>query len=566
MARIWVVDDEPNERFTLYTRANVGEVFPHVMTALTGSLIGGPIQDGQTAVFLELGVLRPNEVTGPAVGTGVFGGYLYLSGSVFRLFGVRMPGMSAADVDEQILGETGDMPPYVRADGDRNLLATLNIARTVTTLLRRPDLKVFDQARASAEAWLATMPDLPTATDQELLDWLDTFGPRQSDSMAHLSRSAMFVGAPRGIIDRLLDRPGVEPGLANRMVGGTGDIDSARLAQRLWTLGRLVADDASLTAAFDVGLDGIAERTEASALRPALDAFLADHGHRCSNEYELAVPAWIMDPAPVYAAIDRLRSAPAERDPATVGRQLAGDADEALAEGLASVPRVVRPFLRRCVQVARLGSIGRERAKDILVLENLGARQVLAELVRRAAERGGPHDPALAFCVTADELSDFVTDPAHYADVIAERAEQQRYLSERVPPPWFDGQIPDPSTWALRADAAPDAPEAGAMLTGVAVSGGSAFGPARVISDPADPRGLDPGDVLVCAITDPAWTPLFLAAAAVVCETGAVQSHAAIVSRELGIPAVLSVAGITGITDGTMLHVDGDAGTVRIGD
>ena len=104
------------------------------------------------------------------------------------------------------------------------------------------------------------------------------------------------------------------------------------------------------------------------------------------------------------------------------------------------------------------------------------------------------------------------------------------------------------------------------MLTGVAVSGGSAFGPARVISDPADPRGLDPGDVLVCAITDPAWTPLFLAAAAVVCETGAVQSHAAIVSRELGIPAVLSVAGITGITDGTMLHVDGDAGTVRIGD
>ena len=92
-----------------------------------------------------------------------------------------------------------------------------------------------------------------------------------------------------------------------------------------------------------------------------------------------------------------------------------------------------------------------------------------------------------------------------------------------------------------------------------------ASGPARVISDPADPRGLEPGDVLVCAITDPSWTPLFLAAAAVVCDTGAIQSHAAIVARELGIPAVLSVPGITSIADGTILHVDGDRGTVRIG-
>ena len=86
-----------------------------------------------------------------------------------------------------------------------------------------------------------------------------------------------------------------------------------------------------------------------------------------------------------------------------------------------------------------------------------------------------------------------------------------------------------------------------------------------MILDPADPRGLEPGDVLVCPITDPSWTPLFLGAAAVVCDTGAVQSHAAIVSRELGIPAVLSVPGITAVADGTMLHVDGTNGTVTIG-
>ena len=90
------------------------------------------------------------------------------------------------------------------------------------------------------------------------------------------------------------------------------------------------------------------------------------------------------------------------------------------------------------------------------------------------------------------------------------------------------------------------------------MNGGAASGPAKVIDDPADPRGLEPGEVLVCAITDPSWTPLFLSAAAVVCDTGAIQSHAAIVARELGIPAVMSVPGITAVADGTMLHVDGD--------
>ena len=86
-----------------------------------------------------------------------------------------------------------------------------------------------------------------------------------------------------------------------------------------------------------------------------------------------------------------------------------------------------------------------------------------------------------------------------------------------------------------------------------------------MILDPTDPRDLEAGDVLVCPITDPSWTPLFLSVAAVVCDTGAVQSHAAIIARELGIPAVLSVPGITAIDDGTILHVNGDAGTVVIG-
>ena len=76
---------------------------------------------------------------------------------------------------------------------------------------------------------------------------------------------------------------------------------------------------------------------------------------------------------------------------------------------------------------------------------------------------------------------------------------------------------------------------------------------------------LEPGEVLVAPLTDPAWTPLFLPAAAVVVNVGALMSHAVIVARELGIPAAIAVEGATQkIRTGDLIEVDGTAGTVTI--
>ena len=160
------------------------------------------------------------------------------------------------------------------------------------------------------------------------------------------------AGAPRGLLDRLLERPNIPPGMGNRIAGGTGDVDSAQLAQRLWQLGRLVAADEHLTRAFDDGLHDIALRTQHTDLNVGIASFLHDHGHRGNDEYELATPSWSMDPTPVYAAIDRLRHAPAERDPIATGRRLTADANTALQEALQLVPR---PLRRR--PAARLGRV-----------------------------------------------------------------------------------------------------------------------------------------------------------------------------------------------------------------
>jgi pyruvate,water dikinase len=87
----------------------------------------------------------------------------------------------------------------------------------------------------------------------------------------------------------------------------------------------------------------------------------------------------------------------------------------------------------------------------------------------------------------------------------------------------------------------------------------------RVILDPAAGFELRPGEVLVAPFTDPAWTPLFVTAAAVVVETGSVLSHASIVARELGLPSVVAVPGACSLLlDGQVVEVDGTRGHVRL--
>jgi rifampicin phosphotransferase len=96
-----------------------------------------------------------------------------------------------------------------------------------------------------------------------------------------------------------------------------------------------------------------------------------------------------------------------------------------------------------------------------------------------------------------------------------------------------------------------------------ALVAGTATGPVCVIREPAEFAKLSSGDILVCSYTNLAWTPLFQCGAAVVVDSGSIGSHAAIVAREYGIPAIMGTGvGTTVLKDGQLVSVDGDRGLV----
>ncbi|WP_242000483.1 PEP/pyruvate-binding domain-containing protein [Kribbella rubisoli] len=188
----------------------------------------------------------------------------------------------------------------------------------------------------------------------------------------------------------------------------------------------------------------------------------------------------------------------------------------------------------------------------------------LAALAHQAAiALGGPQD--LEWAITAD----------------TPWLLQSRPITVQLPP-----TATSPSTPATRTPAPPTAtagtltatpgtpgsltgtpgslPGTPASLTGTPGSHGTATGPARIVRGPVDFPQVRPGDILVCPFTDPAWTPLLSIAAGVVTEQGGVLSHAAIIARERGIPAVLAVPNATSqIPNNTPLTINGTTGQIQ---
>ncbi len=153
--------------------------------------------------------------------------------------------------------------------------------------------------------------------------------------------------------------------------------------------------------------------------------------------------------------------------------------------------------------------------------------------------------------------------------------EIRRSFRGRTPPPvilqrrgtWRDrykAMAPLPARFRGVPPAPPPVDTPGDRLEGWAASPGSYRGSARLMRDPGDP--FEDGAVLVAEATDASWSPLFLRAGAIVLERGGPLSHAAILARELGVPAVLNVPGAARALDGQTVEVDGDAGVIVVVD
>jgi rifampicin phosphotransferase len=280
-------------------------------------------------------------------------------------------------------------------------------------------------------------------------------------------------------------------------------------------------------------------------------AYLAEYGHRETVTPVLVTPPTQGEaPETVLALIKVLAAAP-PRPPEDPDRAMS----ELLKHPLLRGPRQ-RARMERWVQAARAGITFREDSHFYFLMPLPILRKSLLEMGRRLRDVGVLDMPEAVFHLRLNELQ-AVNDPAHLTEsekdelraAVRTRSARREELS--------GVRLIDPAAVFPRREAGD------ALITGAPASSGFATGPVKVIRQPAEFGRLTAGDVLVCPYTNPAWTTLFQRAAAVVVDSGGPASHAAIVAREYGIPAVMGTGtGTSTLTDGQLVTVDGRSGRV----
>lgn len=268
---------------------------------------------------------------------------------------------------------------------------------------------------------------------------------------------------------------------------------------------------------------------------------------------QVSQPTWKDAPEVVLGMLQGLARAeprPQARPPAwEVAR------DQLLAHPLLRVPPLRSAFLKLLAEARYFPQL-REDTRFYALLALPVLRRTLLELGRRLAGIGVLDGPEDVFHLKLDELQrvDGTWPPppplAGELSALVMRRKARRATLEGTP-------FVDPRLFG-RTEVGGDV-----LLRGTPGSPGVAEGPARVVRDSSQFGKLLPDEVLVAPYTNPAWTPLFQRAAAVVVDSGGPASHAAIVAREYGIPAVMAtVDGTRRLADGERVRVDGSRGLV----
>lgn len=518
----------------VWGNANIGEALSAVVTPYTWSVIG--------AAYDNVTILPGYHVAGN------IGGRPYTNGTVMVAV-LQAVGKDIGDMFQEVGGR--DEPP----EGLTIPVIPVSLWERVAILFNGIRLQIRERAAlrrlprflVENPGWCADMRRRAESA-------------KTAEEVVHLWHeiNAYASGAFRIVVATVWRYAEVVAPLRRELTALVGVADASALLSSVSSESELLASLGPV-----VGLSRVA-RGEMTR-----QAYLEQYGHRGSHEAEFAAPRPAEDPAWLDRQLDLLDESATDAD-AMLDRQRAeyGAAWERFRQRYPDRAETMQRHLATAAEVSR----EREAARSELT------RQVWAgrTWALRAGELIGLGDDV--FHLIAAEVLDLLAGKPAPVETIPTRKETYaRYRALPPYPPIISGQF-DPLAWAAdpnhRSDVfdshvpeLPAASQAGPnrVVRGVPGSAGRAEGRVRRIDSAEDGDQLQPGEILVTSQTNVGWTLLFPRVAAVVTDVGAPLSHAAIVARELGIPAVVGCGDATvRLHTGDHVRVDGTAGLVEL--
>ena len=363
-----------------------------------------------------------------------------------------------------------------------------------------------------------------------------------------------------------------DPNLQNDLLAGEGHMESAEPTRRLIALAGCAAAQPELRA--------LIERTPEADLLEALNQsefkeflgeaqeYLDRFGFRCMNEMKLEETDLFTDPSFFFACLKNyLRSGTTDLAALDRRRGELRERAEALAAGRLAGWRL--RLYRWSMKHARKAVRNRENTRFARTRVYGVARTMFQAMGEDLCGQGLLDRPRDIFYLEVDELAGLHLGTLTAYDLKALVALRKKAYAEfAAAEPKTRFQTRGPVYRHNRFLAEPEAPDrpadGSADLRGLPCCPGVVEGVVKVVQAPGDDLKLD-GEILVAPRTDPGWVPLYPSVSGLLVERGSLLSHSAIVAREMGLPAIVAIRGLTAtLTSGMRVRMDGQAGVITI--
>ncbi len=558
--RLWLVQARPVTKVPrvtfpevahlpiVWSNANLKEVVSGVQTVLSWHSVSSMLKGICDAMVVgDYHVPRGMEVARRIEGRS------YFDLTTMGWFAFDLYGTTPKEFNDSLGGHQPEIPipggfePFVGPEGKRRKKAQLQLLRKVWRE-RKHYPRQIEETRATARAMREV--DYAACTNTELLAHVENCGAVSAAFLIPFQFGNSCFSLWNTLLTRAIEsaKPGAGQRIAAGLMAAAGGVVSAEHGYRLFDLAAVAGDRPHFEAAF-------AE-------------FLDEFGHRAVNEGEFSKPRWREDPTYLLDVVASLVESGRTTPPVETARATRAAA-EAEVSGFSFLRR---PVIRWLAKLTREATAMRESGKSALVSLVEPGRLMAAEIGSRMQKAGAIVERDDVFHLSWHDVEAFLRgewDGAGASALVAMRkAQREEWLAEEVEDIYILDAAGNPAelpATSSRPTAREEADADGSYLTGSGVAAGRASGVARAIRTPEEGSRLAQGEILVAPSTDPAWTPLFLRASAIVTEVGGYLSHGAIVAREYGLPAVVNVPRLLDrLPDGTPVTVDADAGRVII--
>jgi pyruvate,water dikinase len=293
--------------------------------------------------------------------------------------------------------------------------------------------------------------------------------------------------------------------------------------------------------------------------------FLDRYGMRGPGEIDLGQPRWWEDPTAVMEALQSYVRIPPEAAPDRLFQANAATAEAAIERMAGEIRKrrggwIKEKVFRAAARRVRLLLGTRESPKFYAIKTMDIIRRRLLEVGEEFAVAGTINQKQDLFFLHVNELEALARQEGRdWKGLIDQRRQTCERESRRRQVPRL--LVSDGRAFYEGVGARTDTGEA---ITGSPVSPGQVEGLVRVVRNPRQ-ANLQPGEIMVCPGTDPAWTPLFMVASGLIMEVGGMMTHGSVVAREYGIPAVAGVDhATTRLKDGQRIRLNGSSGEINV--